>query len=220
MNLIYLFPDAAETAPDGTSVLNWGGRDPFNNAHALLENSAIAYPQVIPGAFTAQECADITRLGEARIKAAASVDGRSDLASRDYRVSDIAWIEPAQDAHWLYHRLALLFQRFNQSYGFDLVGFVEPLQFTCYGQDQYFGWHIDMGHDSTSLRKLSVTIQLSPATDYEGGALDFHGAGDMPQAREQGTATSFPSYLAHQVSPVTRGLRRSLVAWAYGPAFR
>jgi len=50
--------------------------------------------------------------------------------------------------------------------------------------------------------------------------LQFHGAADMPAARAQGTAVAFPSYLAHQVSPVTRGLRHSLVAWAYGPAFR
>ena len=39
-------------------------------------------------------------------------------------------------------------------------------------------------------------------------------------ARELGAATVFPSYLAHRVAPVQSGVRRSLVAWAYGPAFR
>lgn len=220
MNLIYQFPDSASATPAGDITLDWGGRDPFVQAAPLVNNGSIAYPQVFPDAFSAAECAAIVGLGESRVKGAGTVDDRSDLASRDYRVSDIAWIEPAPDSHWLYHRLGLMFRRINESYGFDLVGFVEPLQFTCYGTGQYFGWHVDIGGDSTSLRKLSLTIQLSPADSYEGGSLEFHGAGDMPPARELGAATSFPSYLAHQVSPVTQGLRRSLVAWAYGPAFR
>jgi PKHD-type hydroxylase len=42
----------------------------------------------------------------------------------------------------------------------------------------------------------------------------------MEPARRQGSVICFPSFLAHRVSPVTRGLRRSLVAWAYGPAYR
>jgi PKHD-type hydroxylase len=220
VNLLYLLPDSAETNGIGDLVLDWGGRNPFAHAHPLESHGAIAYPQIFPGAFSAAECAAITALGEARVKAAASVDDRSDLASRDYRISDIAWIEPAQDSEWLYHKLGMMFRRINASYGFELVGLVEPLQFTCYGAGQYFGWHADIGGDSTSLRKLSLTIQLSPTDEYAGGDLQFHGAAEMPAARAQGTAVAFPSYLAHQVSPVADGLRRSLVAWAYGPAFR
>jgi PKHD-type hydroxylase len=220
VNLLYLFPDTTEVNGVGDLVLDWGGRNPFAHSHPLESRGAIAYPQIFPGMFSAPECAAIIALGEARVRAAATVDDRSDLASRDYRVSDIAWIEPAADSQWLYHRLGSLFGRINASYGFELVGFVEPLQFTCYGAGQYFGWHVDIGGDTTSLRKLSLTIQLSAADDYQGGDLQFHGAAEMPAARAQGTAVAFPSYLAHQVSPVTRGLRRSLVAWAYGPAFR
>ena len=159
-------------------------------------------------------------LGAARVNRAAAVDQRTDLASRDYRVSQIAWIEPDPDAQWLYHRLAVMFAQVNAAYRFELTGFAEALQFTCYGPGQYFGWHVDIGADDTSSRKLSVTIQLSAPDDYAGGDLTFHGAADMPIARARGCATFFPSYLAHQVTPVTRGLRRSLVAWAYGPAFR
>jgi len=220
VNLIYQFPQSTAAAPDGGTVLDFGGRDPFAQSAPLRENGYISYPQVLPDAFSAAECAAITALGEHRVKAAAGVDNRSDLASRDYRISEIAWIEPAADSGWLYHRLGAIFGRLNQTYDFDLTGFVEPLQFTCYGAGQYFGWHADIGGDSTSLRKLSLSIQLSPAGDYEGGELQFHGAGDMPVARVQGTAVSFPSYLAHQVNPVSRGLQRALVAWAYGPAFR
>lgn len=220
MNLLYLFPHSAQANAAGDLVLDWQGRNPFASSHAMQSHGAIAYPQIFPAMFSAQECDAITTLGEARVKASASVDDRSDLASRDYRVSDIAWIEPAADSEWLYHRLGTIFGQINASYGFELAGFIEPLQFTCYGAGQYFGWHVDIGGDSTSLRKLSLTIQLSASEDYTGGDLQFHGAAEMPAARARGTGVAFPSYLAHQVSPVTGGLRRSLVAWAYGPPYR
>ena len=220
VNLIYQFPDSARQEPGGEFVLDWGGRNPFAQTAPFAANGAIAYPQIFPGAFSAQECAAIVALGEQRVRAAAGVDERSDLASRDYRISDIAWIEPADDSQWLYHRLGLMFRNINQSYGFELHGFVEALQYTCYGAGQYFGWHVDIGGDATSLRKLSLTVQLSAPEDYQGGELQFHGSADMPAARTQGTGVAFPSYLAHQVTPVTGGLRRSLVAWAYGPAYK
>jgi PKHD-type hydroxylase len=64
-------------------------------------------------------------------------------------------------------------------------------------------------------------VQLSEASDYEGGDLEFFNArGEGAVRRPRGSVTFFPSYLAHRVSPVTRGLRRSLVAWACGPGFR
>ena len=219
MNFLYTFPAKIDHQPAG-AALDWAGREPFHQTHALAENPALPFPLVMPNAFSPAECAAIVGLGEARVKRAASVDERSDLASRDFRVSEIAWIEPDADAQWLYHRLGVLFLQINASYGFDLLGFAEGLQYASYGPGQFFGWHADIGPGSTSLRKLSLTIQLSEADDYAGGALQFHGGSDMPAARALGAATFFPSYLAHQVAPVTRGLRRSLVAWGYGPAFR
>lgn len=32
--------------------------------------------------------------------------------------------------------------------------------------------------------------------------------------------TAFPSYTMHRVTPVTRGVRKALVAWVNGPDFR
>ena len=220
MEFLYTFPTTIGRSAAGQVTLDWAGRDPFSQAHAVRANGATAFPQLLPGAFSAEECGRVVALGESRIKIAGTVDQRTDLASRDYRISDIAWIEPAAEAHWLFHRLALLFAQVNASYGFELTGFVEALQFTCYGPGQYFGWHVDIGGDDTSARKLSLTVQLSDPADYNGGDLQFHGGADMPIARAQGCATFFPAYLAHQITPVTGGLRRSLVAWAYGPSFR
>jgi len=116
LDFLYTFPTAIEARADGTLALDWNGRDPFAPSHPLEVNGAIAYPQLLPGAFSAEECARINALGDSRILAAAAVDQRSDLASHDYRVSQIAWIEPAADAQWLYHRLGVLFAQANAAW--------------------------------------------------------------------------------------------------------
>ena len=36
----------------------------------------------------------------------------------------------------------------------------------------------------------------------------------------RGNLVAFPSYVLHQVTPVTSGIRKSLVAWGAGPKFR
>lgn len=220
MDFLYLFPRSIQPGAGGGLALDWGGAEPFRQARALEARAAIAFPLVIPGAFAPEECERVIALGAARTRQAGAVDQRSDLESRDYRVSEIAWIEPDADAQWLYHRLAVLFAQANAAYGFELVGFAEALQFTAYGAGQYFAWHADLGPGDTAARKLSMTLQLSDPQSYDGGALQFHGGADMPVARSRGCATFFPAYLAHRVAPVESGRRLSLVAWAYGPAFR
>ena len=38
--------------------------------------------------------------------------------------------------------------------------------------------------------------------------------------KEQGKLILFPSYVLHEVKPVTKGERYSLVAWITGPQFK
>jgi PKHD-type hydroxylase len=79
---------------------------------------------------------------------------------------------------------------------------------------------MDIGTGAMSQRKLSLTLQLSPPEAYEGGGLEFFGAGELSVSRLQGTLIAFPSFLHHRVTPITRGKRESLVMWWHGPAFR
>jgi PKHD-type hydroxylase len=72
-------------------------------------------------------------------------------------------------------------------------------------------------------RKLSLIIQLTDPSEYEGG--DFQFDSDIPQPdpaeiKQRGTVIVFPSFLRHRVTPVTSGVRRSLVSWVEGPKFR
>jgi PKHD-type hydroxylase len=92
---------------------------------------------------------------------------------------------------------------------------------TAYGAEGRYDWHIDVGPESLSIRKLSFVVQLTAPEDYDGGDLELM-AGLPAQfgVRDQGTMVCFPSYVLHRVRPVERGLRRTLVGWVSGPPYR
>jgi len=216
-DFVYVFPRDLNVDASGRATLAWApGVSPFGTRLSVSESNALQTIRLRPNALTTEECRAVIEHGE-RLQ---RMDGRVELGPEQYRVSHIAWIEPREETHWLFHRLGVLFAETNRHYGFDLVGFIEALQYTVYGPEQHFDWHMDLGPDQTSARKLSVTIQLSASGDYGGGRLEFLNAPSPDESRQIGAATFFPSYLAHRVSPVTSGVRRSLVAWACGAAFR
>ena len=216
-SLLYRFPTDVRIDHAGVGSLEWEpGTGPFALDWTAEPSAMLASVYWQPAAFSAEECEAVI----AMCGALPSMDGRAELAPDRYRVSRIAWVEPQPDRHWLYHKLGALFAQANRRFGFELTGFVDALQFTEYGSGEHFDWHMDIGRDQTSLRKLSVSIQLTDPSEYEGGMLEFLGLGAMAESRERGSATFFPSYMGHRVTPVTRGVRRSLVAWGSGAPFR
>ncbi len=109
----------------------------------------------------------------------------------------------------------------QQAYGFDLEA-LEPLQYTVYlaGEGSHYGWHVDHGR-TPRRRKLSLVLQLSHPEDYEGCELQIYASTQVDTApRTRGTLIAFPSYTLHRVTPITAGMRRSLVMWCSGPRFR
>ncbi|APV52235.1 hypothetical protein BWI17_01830 [Betaproteobacteria bacterium GR16-43] len=138
-----------------------------------------------------------------------------------YRSVASQWIMPEGDeAAWLYRRVGEFAVRAARWYQFEVTGFFEPLMFLRYGASDHFDWHLDCGPDGTCTRKLSISIQLTPEDDYEGGDLEFFPQGGSLACRKLGTAIVFPSFYAHRITPVTRGTRSTLVVWLHGPTFR
>lgn len=89
------------------------------------------------------------------------------------------------------------------------------------------GHYTDVPEMVGKIRKLSVTISLSDPSDYDGGNLKFdlgpHRSDryhTCEEIRPRGSIIVFPSHIHHQVTPVTRGTRYSLVAWSLGKPFR
>jgi PKHD-type hydroxylase len=80
---------------------------------------------------------------------------------------------------------------------------------------------MDFGAGEISHRKLSLTVQLSDPAHYEGGVLQFMLNQKIVDApKERGTVIVFPSFMMHRVTPVERGVRRSLVGWVSGHPYR
>lgn len=99
------------------------------------------------------------------------------------------------------------------------------LQFTEYHAttNGHYDWHIDSNeHDGRAyVRKLSVVLQLDKPHDYQGGNFEFMEGQPLPEeAKNQGSLIVFPSYKMHRVTPVTVGMRRSIVAWFEGPRWK
>ena len=107
----------------------------------------------------------------------------------------------------------------------------------------FYTWHTDAGSDAYkngSQRKLSFTLQLSHPHDYEGGHFEWlepqHTFDNLRHnediiriddikrrapfsAQEKGSLIVFPSFVHHQVTPVIRGTRISLVGWLVGKPY-
>jgi PKHD-type hydroxylase len=139
------------------------------------------------------------------------------------RITRTAWIEQLPETKWLYDRLQGVIRTLNeQSYGFDLRGFSEHLQYTVYNGSEggHYEWHVDHGPIHVQ-RKLSVSVQLTDPATYEGCDLEFCAGTKVEKGpRERGTVIAFPSYVLHRVTPITSGTRKSLVVWTTGPNFR
>lgn len=123
----------------------------------------------------------------------------------------------------------------------------EHLQYTVYGEGEYYGWHNDSGlashykpvsggnrgnggeiaqdflnENCEKIRKLSFSLLLSDPDTYEGGNLQLMDeAGKSYIApRKQGTIILFDSRSQHRVQKVKKGVRKSLVGWVVGPRWR
>lgn len=177
--------------------------------------------------FSAPECAELVRLGESKTLSAGSVGNGIDgqfAVDKDYRCVQTSRIEEA-DAPWAFQRIVEKISACNaEHYRFDLTALHEGLLFLRYdagAEPGHYKWHQDIGGGISSLRKLSMTCQLSDPADYDGGRLRLFTNMDFdPDHVGRGDAVVFPSYLPHCVTPITRGRRYALVAWCGGPQFR
>jgi PKHD-type hydroxylase len=106
----------------------------------------------------------------------------------------------------------------------DLNSF-EPFQLTEYNSNekQFYDWHVDNTSDFkyNITRKLSCILFLTEPQAYEGGKFQYKvGIDDQEIDQPRGRVVVFPSYTLHRVTPVTRGIRRSVVTWVSGPPFK
>jgi len=174
-------------------------------------------------AFTPREVNDIIAYGDRLQPMRAALAGRSDAIDH-LRITRVAWMARKPEIEWLHARLEEMVLQINERfYRYELFGLNEAFQYTVYegAEGGYYGWHVDVGERNYEPRKISISLQLSDASGYEGGDLMLQaGAGEFSAERARGTLIAFPSFVLHRVTPVTSGTRKSLVVWVAGPEFR
>ena len=170
-------------------------------------------------AFSPEQCEKIIKIGKNKILKRATVFAPE---MNKIRNSEISWLFPDDDLVEVFQKITDIILELNEKFfGFNLSGITEGLQFTNYSAPTgNYGKHVDRALDFT-VRKLSMSIQLSDPTLYRGGDLLLHeGEEGTPMPKEQGTLILFPSYTLHEITPIIEGERNSLVTWLTGEPFK
>ena len=186
------------------------------------------FQEAIPGRI----CDEIVTYGNTLREEIAITGNQLSVQDNLQRDSHIAWTSD----RWIYNEIQPYVQEANKNANWNFeYHWSEPIQFTKYKLNQHYDWHRDSWDDPYDkpdrkelnglIRKLSVIVSLSNREDYKGGVLqlDFkdgrHGENniiDCTQLLSKGSIIVFPSFMWHRVTPVTSGLRYSLVNWNCG----
>jgi PKHD-type hydroxylase len=163
-----------------------------------------------------------SELSETVLQVAVTGENNKD---KSLRSSSIKWIPKTHNWKWVYEICTdLIVEANNNMWNLDISTMLDDIQYTEYyaSENGHYDWHIDVGHGDMSYRKISLAIQLSDPESYEGGDLEIWLGGSQPLKvpRGLGNAVVFPSFYMHRVTPVLKGVRKSLVMWAGGTPYR
>ena len=178
--------------------------------------------ETIAPIFTAKLCKEIIDLSSTLKKEQGKID-QKEVGDHDKkrRYSTISWID-FNKMQPMYDDLIYLVQKINRNhFGFSNIQIIEPAQVSEYSKGGFYNWHSDNSIDmdrEPPVRKLSMTLLLNDPSKFEGGNLEI--AGKKMSHMKQGYAAIFASFLQHRVTPVTKGVRKSLVVWFNGEPFK
>ena len=192
----------------------------FNNSSWNFELDNTNLYAFWNNAFSKEECQSIINIAKDK----GLIEGKTKGDTKDVRESKISWLYPVDNMDWVFRRVTDITLNLNERFfKFDLFGLNEGFQFTNYeAPSGKYGKHVDRGMNMP-VRKLSISIQLTDPEEYEGGELKLYDGDDKEAQvmdKTQGTLIIFPSYVLHEVMPITKGTRNSLVTWITGKQFK
>ena len=189
------------------------------------------YCWIFKSAISVDQCQKIIDEGHNSFKKA-KIHKNSEL--KNTRNSKIVWL----NKQYLFDMVNKYAAFANKDAGWNFqVDFIESLQLTRYTKNQFYNWHRDAREETypdnhvnvgfrNKLRKISMTLNLTDPSTYEGGDLEFNFQDTLnsknvsfKESKLQGSITFFPSFVFHRVTPVTKGTRWSLVAWMLGKPY-
>ena len=181
----------------------------------------------IPSKWFKINAEDIINKLDDRTKPGETVNNNSEARKSEVFLWDIWKTDLTDFQKVIIYKLKEIYIEENKKYRFDLDYSSINVQYTKYQKGDFYSRHADDDFTSTykkhqNVRKLSITISLN-AGSYKGGDLQLllNNQKDLRTMRlEFGDALIFPSFTQHQVTPITKGTRYSLVSWVSGPVWR
>ena len=176
--------------------------------------------------FTPKQCQMIINAGRSEPRNDAQVGNKDGIQGgvldTKTRTSHISWI-PFKKMTDMYKDIEKIMKTTNGNhFGFEGMQITEMAQYTEYPEGGFYDWHTDNDVNCANeppVRKISMTILLSPENEFEGGDLELVKEGQAAKIK-QGHAIFFASFIRHRVAPVIKGNRKSLVMWFGGTPFK
>lgn len=192
------------------------------------------------GALNNEQCNKLLNIKNTKKLEKATVDDGK-LPSESVRKTDVLF----SSEDYLYETVTPYLELANKNAGWNFdIDWCEPAQFTEYRDGGHYQWHTDampielqsktISHKPGRIRKLSTTVVLSDGKDYEGADFQLINSKSVtpnnsssdwevitePGFRTKGTIIFFPSSVWHRVTPITSGVRNSIVFWWLGYPFK
>ena len=182
-----------------------------------LANSNFEDANVVNAGFSTviDEKDDLENPARSRIDIKTRKTAVSFITDKENKMNEIVW--------------GFIRQANAEFFNYDLEYF-QAIQFARYQDGGHYDWHQDDStqHLSKENRKLSLTMSLTDHDEYDGGLLQFYNGGRPYEDKDHdierdiksvGSVIVFDSRDWHRVTPVTRGVRYSIVCWTVGPNF-
>ena len=142
----------------------------------------------------------------------------SEIPKDEIRKTDIRWVRGGSFIQ--YSMVGFVGDANSKVFRYDITSH-ERIQFGTYSKDDHYLWHVDVKRDfsNPSSRKLTTTILLSDPKDFEGGKFEVFAGAEKPEQllQYQGSVCVMDCVDWHRITPVTQGVRHSLVMWSHGP---
>jgi len=194
----------------------------FNKVRRMLKENYRQIPLIMHNyfsynnVFTKEECNDIVNYSNNYIE--------NHTSNIEINMK-MCYLLPNEKNNFIYERIRKLVIETNiKIWNYNLYDFGEPIKFLEYNEknNSHFKIHNDIGIEQgwQTFRKLTIIVQLTDENTYEGCDLMIQNGDKLVTTnKNQGSIIIFPSFMMHQVTSIKKGIRNSLVLWAYGPPF-
>jgi predicted 2-oxoglutarate/Fe(II)-dependent dioxygenase YbiX len=176
--------------------------------------------KTVEGFFAADTCRMLVDEMQSAARSSALTYGRG-LPAVDDRVRRVSSVTVSESSRTLVtSKLIDYLPALSHHFQVRLTACEEP-QFLLYRVGDFFVAHQDgntglIQLDSDRFRRVSVSVFLNDQAEYEGGSLVFtdRRTGNKVEFEGRaGTLLAFRSETTHEITPVTRGARYSIVTW-------